>query len=179
MLIRIKILIHVDLRRQAALFEQLLRAKFSSRVYSFLECPWNAEITSQSWLLNPKWLNCSLILTLGESLILTLGENFQMPLRTLKAMETQGKSTCFKDRDDLESKDSKIKNAEIHRISCTRYLSGCSWPELIRILNAPLMYMTRKTDPLMETEDADFPLQGRFLSVLLYTQWYKHLFYET
>lgn len=31
----------------------------------------------------------------------------------------------------------------------------------------------------MEIEDADFHLQGKFLSVFLYMEQYKHLFYET
>lgn len=94
-------------------------------------------------------------------------------------METQGKSTCFKVRGDLESKDSKIKDAEMPSARNLMYLSGCSWPELICILNTPLMHMNLKSDPKREIEDADIPLQDRFLPVFLYTQLYKHLFHET
>jgi len=41
------------------------------------------------------------------------------------------------------------------------------------------MHMNLKSGPIMEIEDVDFPLQGRFLTVFHYTQHYKSLFYET
>lgn len=167
MLIGIKIRIHVELGRKAALFEQVLRGKFCSPVHPLLECPCNTKIMSQSWLVNP------LPRLITER---NLVENFWMPSWTLKTTETQGKSPRFKVCDDLDSKHSKIKDAAI--LWNPVHLPGCSWAELICVLNAPVTHMKLKSDSITDLGDAGFPLLGRFPS-LLYPRRYKDLSNET